>query len=57
MSEYRVELVYRDGHRSPYGHASEKTPELVEWRNRLRRSHRDVRKGLANVCIRRVGES
>lgn len=56
MSEYRVELVYHDGHRSPYGHAPEKTPELVEWRNRLRRSHRDVKAGKANACIRKVGD-
>lgn len=55
MTEYRVELVYADGHRSPYGHAETETPQLVEWCARLGRSHRDVKSGKAKCCIRKVG--
>lgn len=55
MSEYRVELVYADGHRSPYGHAEQETAQLVEWCARLGQCHRDVKSGKAQCRIRKVG--
>ena len=54
---YLVELWYHDGHYVEYGHAEEKTPELLDWRRRLRWAHRDVRAGRANASIRKAGAS
>jgi hypothetical protein len=52
---YLVELAYRNGRRVERGRAEEKTPELIRFRNAVRRAHRDVAKGLANVSVRKVG--
>lgn len=56
---YLVELVYgqeRPVRRRLLGSAIDR-PRAVRFRNAERRAHRDVHKGLANVAIRKVGQS
>lgn len=54
MSLYLVELVDHRGHRTPRGTCD--TRAKAKWWQRIqRRVLPAVHKGLANVCIRRVG--
>lgn len=56
---YLVELNYHDGphvHRVPRG-VCEDREQARRWLRVVRRAHRDVRAGRANVAVRKVGAS
>jgi hypothetical protein len=53
---FEIVRVYHDPYvwSVPCGRSEEKTAEFLAWRDRLRRTHRDVHAGKCNVGIRWV---